>query len=123
MAPFLIDLKISNSRNVGFYTGWLQTVFALSVCIGVLPATYSSDKYGRKPTILLGLTTAAICSVVFPFVGTYPGLLIIRGCLGFFTAFVPVVLKTLFVELSDEKTRPVFFATSSLGASMGHVAA
>lgn len=123
IAPFLIELDIADTLHVGLYTGWLQTLFSLCVCIGVLPATLASDKYGRKPTILFGLVFAAVWSIVFPFVRSYPLLLLVRGLLGFSAAFVPAALKTLLVEFSDETTRPVFFATSSFGFSAGLITA
>lgn len=53
------------ARCTGYYAGWLTSAFML----GRLTTGYAwgifADRYGRKPVLVIGMISAAVCSIGF----------------------------------------------------------
>lgn len=95
----ILECGIVNSpEEVIFYSGLIESLFAIlglvtgmlccySRCHAfqpqclVLPWTYASDRFGRKPVVLYGAVGMAISTAGFGFSKTY-GMMIIIRCLG-----------------------------------------
>ena len=92
---------VDNPEDVGFYSGIIESVFAVMSFIAstsfhvkcvhlcltrnalttVLPCSYLSDHYGRKPVILIGTCGLALSTALFGLSKTFVAMVVTR-CLG-----------------------------------------
>lgn len=56
-----------NDTNASFYAGLLVSAFAVAEACTAMTWGTISDRYGRKPIILIGLAGTALSSLVFGF--------------------------------------------------------
>jgi MFS family permease len=63
-----------------------------------------SDKYGRRPILLMSLLGASISYLIFAFSQTYIQLLIARGLAGFFGANISTAMAYV-ADITDKKDR------------------
>ena len=119
----MVELAIATEKNVGYYAGFVETSYSLALLVGLLPAVLASDTFGRKPTVLVGLTLASIASASFAFAKTFRQLVLIRALVGFSVAFIPATVMTMFTELSTRETQSLFFALNGLGYQIGAMSA
>lgn len=89
---------VDSAEKVGFYSGLIESSFAVLglvtsermryivfavayACSQVLPWTYASDRFGRKPIVMYGSLGMAVTTTMFGFSKTYGTMIIIR-CVG-----------------------------------------
>lgn len=68
-----------------------------------------SDRIGRKPVLLIGLSGSCIAMLSFGLSTTYPRLLVSRGMAGLLNGNIGVA-KTAIAEMTDDSNRPVAIA-------------
>ena len=85
-------------EEVGFYTGFIESIFQVtgffastsSPCFSaarrlkfysVLPCSWISDRYGRKPVVLIGTVGMAVSVALFGMSKSY-GMMIAMRCVG-----------------------------------------
>jgi MFS family permease len=92
------DFQGGNDANASFYAGLLVSAFAVAeACTAMIWGTIS-DRYGRKPIILIGLAGTALSSLVFGFAKNFwvaLGARVIGGLLNGNVA----VMQTMVAEL------------------------
>ena len=76
-------------KDVGFYAGWIESAYSCAVLAGLYPASLISDAYGRKKTVLLGITAGSIATVAFGFVRSFYGLVAFRFAVGLSISLTP----------------------------------
>lgn len=86
---FIVENKLADYEHVGHIAGWIESSYSFGVLLGLAPASYISDRIGRKPTAVIGILLASLGTIVFGFAKTVPQLLLIRTFNGAFTAFLP----------------------------------
>jgi len=69
-------------KKVAKWAGITSAVFSLSQCTTAIMWGRASDKFGRKPTILFGLTCTMIVSLVWGMSVTLPMAIIARALAG-----------------------------------------
>lgn len=69
--------------HVGQFSGKVESAAAVGMCVGILLWSALSDKYGRKPIILIGVTMSCMLSAAFGFARRFWLLLLIRFGMGF----------------------------------------
>ena len=87
---------VDSPESVGFYSGTIQSMFAIlnvvtsafllplpffSYILLVVPWTYASDRYGRKPVAMYGVIGMSIATATFGFSKTF-AMMIITRCIG-----------------------------------------
>lgn len=90
---------------------------ATPLMVGILMSVYSlmqfvfspiwgqlSDRYGRRPVILVSLFGAAVAHAWFGFAGTLTGLLLARGFAGVFGGNISTAMAYI-ADITDEKNR------------------
>jgi MFS family permease len=71
-------------RDVARWAGITSAVFSLSQCLTAVLWGRASDRFGRKPTILTGLTCTLIFSLVWGLSTNLPMAIIARALAGAF---------------------------------------
>ncbi|KLO14775.1 hypothetical protein SCHPADRAFT_299802 [Schizopora paradoxa] len=84
--PFVNQMIVENGivqdpERVGFYSGVIESLFALMSFVAIMPCSIASDRFGRKPIVLLGTVGLAISMIFFGVSKTY-GAMIATRCIG-----------------------------------------
>ncbi|RKP07545.1 major facilitator superfamily domain-containing protein, partial [Thamnocephalis sphaerospora] len=120
---FVRDFKVTDDPNqTAYYVGILASVFAVSQFISGIPWGWLSDRIGRRPVVLLGLTTTTICTLLFGFSKSYAWAITLRVLAGLGNGNV-AVLKSMVAEISDQTNQARAFSfipmTYVLGSIVG----
>lgn len=89
---------IKGPENASFYAGLLVSAFAMAEATTAVIWGTLSDRIGRKPVILMGLTGTIISSLVFGFATNYWVALLARFLGGLLNGNV-AVLQTMVAEV------------------------
>jgi len=82
LQPEMIESFGIDKKNVAKWAGLTSAVFSLSQCMTAVLWGRASDKFGRKPTILVGLTCTMICTILWGMSTTLPMAIIARALSG-----------------------------------------
>mmetsp|Transcript_5485 Transcript_5485/g.6685 ORF Transcript_5485/g.6685 Transcript_5485/m.6685 type:complete len:405 (-) Transcript_5485:258-1472(-) len=120
-----IALMITNqygvsSENVGFYAGLITSAFYLGQLLSNYPLGWISDHKGRKPILILGLFTNAVCQLSFGFSSYLWVAIVVRFINGLFNANVPTV-KCYVREISDITNQAKMYSIRTIGYALGGV--
>ena len=101
VAPFMViefypDL---DEEDIGFYAGWLTSVFQLGQLFGAIIWGRVSDHHGRRPVMLLGLVGTFVFVIGFGFSSTFEAALFCRFLWGFLNGNVGGCQQTLTLTL------------------------
>lgn len=69
--------------HVGHFSGKVESAAAVGMCVGVFLWAHLSDKYGRKPVMLIGVWMSCLLCAAFGFARKFWLLLLIRFGMGF----------------------------------------
>lgn len=90
--------EIKGEENASFYSGLLVSAFALAEAFTAMFWGHLSDKYGRKPIILIALGGTALSSLLFGFAKTYWLALLARVVGGLLNGNI-AVMQTMVAEI------------------------
>lgn len=108
-------------NEVAKWVGISSAIVALCQCIMAVPWGTFSDRFGRKYSILLGLTSTMVFSLMFGFSKSLVTLLITRAFLGLMNGNVGII-RTMVAELVREKElQPRAFSMMPLVWSIGSI--
>ncbi|KAG2070411.1 MFS general substrate transporter [Suillus decipiens] len=105
---------------VGYYAGIIESLFFVAQALTVLRWSRVSDRIGRKPVLVIGLSGACISMLCFGLSTTFWGLVISRCMCGFVNGNVGV-MKTMIGELTDSTNMAQAFAFVPVIWSLGSV--
>ncbi|KIK63612.1 hypothetical protein GYMLUDRAFT_444784 [Collybiopsis luxurians FD-317 M1] len=106
---FVLGLHLTeDSSQVGFYSGMIESVFALAQLIAIYPWSSLSDTVGRRKVIIFGVFGLSISTILFGVSQTFWTAMISRGIAGLFSGNVPVVPTVLCEITSPENESFVF---------------
>ncbi|KAG1740058.1 MFS general substrate transporter [Suillus lakei] len=94
---------------VGYYAGIIESLFFVAQTLTVLRWSRLSDRVGRKPVLLVGLSGTCISMLCFGLSTTFWGLVISRCMCGVLNGNVSV-MKTMVGELTDSTNMAQGFA-------------
>lgn len=86
---------------------WMNSSFGLAYAVGFLFWGPTSDKFGRKKMLLVGIMLSFVSTVFAAFVSNYGVELICRIAFGLSAAVVPPVGLALISEMFTERWRPI----------------
>ncbi|KAG1774828.1 major facilitator superfamily domain-containing protein [Suillus placidus] len=98
-----------NDAAVGYYAGIIESLFFVAQALTVLRWSRLSDRIGRKPVLVIGLSGACISILCFGLSTSFWGLVISRCMCGFLNGNVGV-MKTMMGELTDSTNMAQAFA-------------
>ncbi|KAJ3506744.1 hypothetical protein NLJ89_g6698 [Agrocybe chaxingu] len=107
-----------DERRTGYYAGIIESVFFLSESLTVVQWGYLSDRYGRRPILVLGTLGAALAVFFFGLQTSFWPLVFFRCLQGIFNGNIGVS-KTVIAELSDQTNIGDAFAVIPFAWSIG----
>ncbi|KAG1822968.1 major facilitator superfamily domain-containing protein [Suillus subaureus] len=107
-----------NDAAVGYYAGIIESLFFVAQALTVLKWSRLSDRIGRKPVLVIGLSGACISILCFGLSTTFWSLVISRCMCGFLNGNVGV-MKTMMGELTDSTNMAQAFALVPIVWSLG----
>ncbi|KAJ2716509.1 hypothetical protein H4R19_000608 [Coemansia spiralis] len=125
------DLKVAKDpRDIAFYAAMLFSSFSVCQTLTVMHWGRLSDRIGRRPVLLVGLTGYLVSFLLFGVSRSFAWALAAR-CLNGLLAGNVAVIKSAFAEISDDTNRARILALvpliwnvgSAAGAALGGLAA
>ncbi|KAF9259196.1 MFS general substrate transporter [Marasmius fiardii PR-910] len=113
-----IGITGGEESRIGYYVGFIQSLFFLSESFTVTLWARASDLYGRRPILLIGPLGLTFAMVGFGLSKTFWSLVVFRCAQGMFNGNIGVS-KTVLAELSDKTNRADAFALISVAWTSG----
>ncbi|TPX17196.1 uncharacterized protein E0L32_003314 [Thyridium curvatum] len=108
-------------NDIAKWAGIVGAIFSISQSLTAVPWGWASDRIGRKPTILLGLTCTMICFIFWGISTSLPMAIAVRALLGAGNGNVGII-RTMVAEMVPEKVlQPKAFSIMPLVWSIGSV--
>ncbi|GAA6004980.1 hypothetical protein JCM11491_002297 [Sporobolomyces phaffii] len=121
VARFLEDLRVTDDPSkIGYFAGIIESLFAFTTFTTVLAWGRLSDRIGRKPVLILGLTGVTVSIVAFGLSKSFVALVASR-CLGGALNGNVAVIKGTMGEITDESNQARAFSFLPLAWSLGSV--
>jgi MFS family permease len=120
--PFLLEEVLHVPRDQqGVLTGQLAAMQEVIVLLlmGVVGA--SSDNFGRRIMMVVGLTILALGLVIYPFANSASDLYVYRVVFAIGAGMVPVMYSITLHDTSADKSRGIFTAMGSVCTGLGIV--
>lgn len=119
--PELIESFGVRRKEVAKWAGITSAVFSFAQCLTAIMWGRASDKFGRKPTILFGLTFTMITSILWGMSSSLPMAITIRAIAGACNGNVGII-RTMVAELVPEKElQPRAFSIMPLVWGLGSI--
>ena len=119
--PEMIESFNVPPDQIAKWAGLTSAAFSLSQCVTAIAWGRGSDRFGRKPAILIGLTCTMITSVLFGFAQSLPWALAVRSLQGACNGNVGII-RTMVAELVPQKElQPRAFSVMPLVWSIGSI--
>jgi len=110
------------SEDVGYYIGYLASAYYVGQLLCNFPLSFISDRIGRKPVILFGLTFNIICQLAFGLSKWFWLAVLVRFINGLTNAGLPLT-KCFVREVSDISNQARMFSFRSIGLAIGALVA
>lgn len=116
--PFMVaDFGFSN-EVVGRYSGLLLSSFMLGPVLFSYAWGKASDKYGRRPILILGLFLTSFSCLLFGFSVNYKMAILLRFVTGSVNSILAVA-KTYLAEITDETNQSQGFSILGFNKALG----
>ncbi|CDU24979.1 uncharacterized protein SPSC_04812 [Sporisorium scitamineum] len=121
--PFINDMvyhigAAPDKASVGFYAGIIESLFAVSQTLTILFWGSLSDRIGRKPVLLTGLTGVACSAILFGLSRSFVWAVLARSMAGATNGNVAIV-KSVMGELTDRSNQAKAFSLLPLTWTVG----
>ncbi|KAI5117843.1 hypothetical protein M0805_008115 [Coniferiporia weirii] len=117
--PMVEDMKVTSKRQeIGYYSGVVDSIFAICQLFTILQWGRLSDRIGRKPVILIGLSGVAVSTFLFGLARTFWWAVIARSLAGALSGNAAVV-QSVIGEITDETNQAEAFPLTGLSWSLG----
>ncbi|KAH8985275.1 MFS general substrate transporter [Lactarius akahatsu] len=111
-----------DERKVGYYAGFIVSLYFAAEAVTVLQWSRLSDKVGRKPVLLCGLLGTIVSSILFGLSRSFSALVLSRCLHGMLNGNIGV-MKSMMAELTDETNMARGFSlipvTWAVGSTVG----
>ncbi|KIO26760.1 hypothetical protein M407DRAFT_234206 [Tulasnella calospora MUT 4182] len=112
------ELHIAPPKQVGFYSGLIDSLFALTQLCTIVHWGSLSDRIGRRPVILIGLSGVSVATLFFGLSNTLWQLLLSRALIGALCGNVAVI-QSVVSDITDETNQNKAFPLPALVWYMG----
>lgn len=109
------------TQQVAFYAGLTSAIFSICQCLTGVAWGHASDRYGRKPVILVGMTCTMTTSLLFGFSRSLAWALISRGLAGLGAGNVGIIRTTVAEMVPERELQPRAFSIMPLVWSVGSI--
>jgi MFS family permease len=115
------DLGVTeDEKQIAYYVGWIASSFAIAQFCTTLLWGMLSDRWGRKPCILIGLLGTGTSMMLFGFSKTFAWALVTRTMGGALNGNIAIA-KSMAAELTDSTNRAKGFAIFPLIFGIGSI--
>ncbi|KAF7975297.1 hypothetical protein HWV62_10066 [Athelia sp. TMB] len=114
LPKFQLGSVTDNPKRIGFYSGLVESAFALFQLVAIYHMAKLSDRIGRRPVLFSGVAGVGIATMLFGLSTSFPMLIAIRALAGLCSGNSAVALSVV-GELTDETN--VGLAMSIFGVS------
>ncbi|KAI5921530.1 MFS general substrate transporter [Camillea tinctor] len=115
------DLNGGSDKDASFWAGLLVSAYAVAEAITAMGWGALSDRYGRKPVVLIGLAGVAVSSLIFGLAKTYWVALLARFVGGALNGNV-AVMQTMVAEMVKvPEHEPKAYATQPFVWTLGGI--
>ena len=104
--------------DVGFYSGLIESLFSLTQMCVMIAWGRASDRYGRKPVLVLSLLGSTVATALFGMSQSIAQMIAARCFAGVFAGTV-VTLRAMFSENSTKHTQARAFSYFAFGGNLG----
>ncbi|PNS18455.1 hypothetical protein CAC42_6272 [Sphaceloma murrayae] len=104
--------------DVGFYSGLIESLFSLTQMSTMILWGRVSDRYGRRPVIIISTIGIAIGMTLFGFATSVWQMVLFRCMAGVFSGSL-VAIRAMFSELSTRKTQARAFSFFAVAGNLG----
>lgn len=108
-------------NDVAKWAGFCVSIFSLCQAVTGIPWGRASDKYGRKPIILLGLTSTMLCSLLWGFSKTLWMAMLARALQGAGNGNVGIIRTTVAEMVPYKELQPRAFSVMPLVWNVGSI--
>ncbi|EJT99023.1 MFS general substrate transporter [Dacryopinax primogenitus] len=112
------ELASVPTADVGFWSGWIESVFSLMQTVSMLFWGKAADRWGRKPVLVISLAGVAVGSVVFGLAGSVWQMIALRSIAGVFSGTL-VTVRTMISENSTPRNQARAFSLFMFAGNMG----
>ncbi len=102
--------------------GLVVGAYGLSMVFGQVVLGRSSDRFGRKPIIILGMLLATMLYFGLVLVTRYPLMLLVAAIAGMGSALISPALSAYYLDITDERYRSRILGLKESSAAFGGVA-
>ncbi|KAG1749005.1 major facilitator superfamily domain-containing protein [Suillus paluster] len=118
---FMSDLHLTDDPSkIGFYSGLVESLFAISQLCSIYHWAKISDVIGRRPVIFVGIFGLAATTIMFGLSKSLAGVLVARCLGGLFSGNVAVIHSVL-GEITDSTNQAVAFPIYGLTWPLGSI--
>ncbi|POY73727.1 hypothetical protein BMF94_3265 [Rhodotorula taiwanensis] len=118
---FIEDLHVTDDPSrIGYYAGIIESLFAFTTFSTVLAWGRLSDRIGRKPVLVIGLSGVTLSIVSFGLSKSF-WMLVVSRCFGGALNGNVAVIKSVLGEITDESNQARAFSFLPLAWSLGSV--
>lgn len=111
---------VDDPESVGYYSGIIESLFAVMSFLFVIPCSSISDRYGRKPVVLISIAILGLSTALFGFSKSYWFMIVTRA-LGGTSAASWSTMKVMLSELTDRSNQGKVFAAFGVAYKIGQI--
>lgn len=119
--PEMIESFNVPKNKVARWAGVTSAVFSLSQAVTGLFWGQASDRYGRKPVILVGMLCVMLASLSFGFAQTLPSAIVARAFAGSVSGNVGIIRTTVAEMVPQKELQPKAFSVMPLIWNIGSI--
>ena len=120
--PYISEMTKANGRladeDVGFYAGLIESLFSLTQMMVMVLWGRASDRFGRKPVLVVSLVGVTGATAVFGLARTIGQMILFRCLAGVFAGTL-VTIRTMMAEHSTPATQARIFSWFAFAGNMG----
>jgi DHA1 family tetracycline resistance protein-like MFS transporter len=118
--PFIVEKYIGNPEDLASMVGWLSSIYAICQFIAAPALGILSDRYGRRPILLICLVGSTLGYLIFGIGGALWVLILSRFIDGI-TGGDFSVLTAYVADVTEPQERGKFFGYFGAGAGAGFI--
>ncbi|KAH8114502.1 MFS general substrate transporter [Phellopilus nigrolimitatus] len=111
---------VEDPQRVGFYSGVIESIFALMSFLFIVPCSFMSDRYGRKPVVLISIGVLSVSTALFGFSRSYWFMIVTRSAGGISGASWST-MKVMLGEITDRSNQGKTFAAFGIAYRIGQI--
>ncbi|KAF8321241.1 MFS general substrate transporter [Clavulina sp. PMI_390] len=117
----LVELHVvDDPEKVGFYSGLIESIFSVTSLLTIMPVSWASDHFGRKPILLWGISCMALSVACFGMARSFWALVLAR-CIAGGAGGVWATARIMLGELSDKSNQAQAFAGLMVSYRIGQI--